>query len=740
MNKRALLTGQFVGVLMASGLPGAATAQDSAPAASDTVLEEIIVTAGRREESLQDVPAAVSVMSPDALKYRGLKQVSDMLDYTPGVTYNSFGGVGRGSISARGVPQPSSTPVFGIYLDDTPLTTNTSFSRGGTVLFDGLLMDIDRVEIIKGPQGTLYGATSVGGMMRYISRDPALQEMRGTVSADISDTASGDLGYTYSGRVSVPVIENTLGLTLSGFYRDTAGYVDQVDPVTGAVIDEDADGGITEGFAADLLFVPTDQLEVRLKYLQQNIDADYYDSVLLEGGSDRAVWGEYSNIDGQGPRFVDYEIYSGSLNYDMGWATLTSSSSYVEYEFGQLQDGTSSFAGLVDQFDNREPGTTTNVDVVLEAGSEKYVQEFRLTSNGNGPLQWIAGLYYADEESFNNQSAQATPAFDLLTISFPADYREYAGFGNITWELNEKFDVTAGARLSRSRIELAYTTSGLLLGTADLVTPEIEDTVDTYLFAARYRPTENLSLYSRIASGYRPAQSNLPILDPATGENIAEPVVDADKAWSYEVGAKGSSARGRLSYDVALWMIDWSEFQTALVLNGVTTDGNARDSLGAYGFEGELTLRPVDALTLVGNVTYTSSELDSDEPQFGGIAGEQFPDLPEWTASLQANYGFPVFDQWQANLGGGLRYVGSSVSAFSGSATQLPVKIDARLITDLDASVSNDRFTFGMFVTNLFDERDVVARTDNIIAGTGVDSRGYFTRPRTIGINARVDF
>ncbi|MEQ9394344.1 TonB-dependent receptor [Haliea sp.] len=704
------------------------------------MIEEILVTAGRREQSLQDVPAAVTVISPDALKHRGLTRVAEMLDYTPGVNFTSDGGVGRGSISARGVPQSSATPVFGVYLDDTPLSTNTNFAFGSRVFFDALLMDIDRIEVIKGPQGTLYGATSVGGMMRYISRDPALQELRASAGADVSETASGGMGHTYSGRLSVPVIDNTLGLTLSGFYQDTAGYVDYVDSATGAVLDSDVDGGITEGFAADLLYLATDNLKFRLKYMQQDTETEYLSSVLLENGSERPVWSSYSNTQQPSPRQLDYEVFSAGINYDLGWATLTSSSSYVEYELAEAQDVTASFAPLVDFFDGREPGTTTDVGFTVVAGSEKFVQEFRLTSSGSGPLQWIAGLYYADEESFNTQSAPVIPEFDLLNIAFPADYREYAGFGNITWELNEKFDVTAGARLSRNRIALSYTTSGLLLGTADVVTPQIEDTVDTYLFAARYRPGTNVSLYSRIASGYRPAQSNIPILDPATGENIAAPLLDADSAWSYEIGAKGSNPRGTFSYDLSLWLIDWSEFQASTILSGVTTGGNAQDGLGAYGFEGELTLRPLDALTLVGNLSYTSSELDSDEPGFGGVAGEQFPTLPEWTASLQWNYGFPVFAGWQGNLGGGLRYTGNFVSAFSASVAVLPVKVDSRLVTDLDASVSNDRLTLGLYVTNLFDEQELVSRVDSIIAGTGVVSDGRFTRPRTIGVNARVDF
>lgn len=715
-------------------------AETLAQSEGGVALEEVIVTASRREQSLQDVPAAVSVVSPDNFKFQGLKQVSNILDYTPGVTFNDLGGVGQGSISARGVPQALATPVFGIYVDDTPVSTNTNFSAGGNFFFDGLMMDIERVEVIKGPQGTLYGATSVGGMIRYITRQPALQEVRASVSAETADTRSGEDGQTYSGRISLPIVPDRLGLTLSGFRQETGGYVDYVDGATGAVLEEDVDGGVNKGYAADLLFAVTDDFELRLKYLKQEVESEAESRVRLAGpGSDDGRWSDYSSDTMPGDRLLEYEITSGTLNYNTAWGTLTANSSYVDYGYRFLDDFTSQYAPLVDLFAGREPGTTSSVIADLGAGSEKFVQELRFTSTRMGAFEWIAGLYYADEESFNSQVLRATPPFDVLTASFPAEYEEYAAFGDITWYLSDNFDLTAGVRVSESEIFLTYETSGVLIGPANLVTEPVEDTVDTYLFAARYHPVDNLSLYGRVASGYRPAQSNIPIIDPSTGENIAPPVVDSDNIWSYELGAKGYLANGGLKYDVALWYIDWANFQAGVVSNGVRTGGNARGGLSAHGLEGELTYELMDNLSLIANMAYTDSTLDEDEPGFGGVGGEQFPGLPEWTASLRWDYRFPVAGDWDGQLGGGVRYADGFVSTYGASASQVPVDVDSRLVTDLNANVTDGRYTVGVFVTNLFDERTLTSRDDDIIAGTGVVSSGVFERPRTLGLNVRVD-
>lgn len=738
----ALLATASVLALCGIGLQGA-TAQESsdAKANDELILDEIIVTAARRAQSLQDVPAAVTALKPQDFALKGMRRIGDIFNYATGVQYRDNGAKGAGTISARGVPQSSSIPVFGIYLDDTPVSTNSSFSAGAALVFDGMLMDIERAEVIKGPQGTLYGATSVGGMMRYITREPATEEIRASAGVDLSTTNGGGWSKVVNGRVSAPIVKDKLGVTLSGFFEDTGGYVDYANPVAGLVEDENIDGSKVLGYAADILFRPSEALDIRFKYMKQETDFATTSTVQLAGAEgDEALIGDFTTTDPAGDFWLDFEIMSGTLNYDFGWGTLTSTSSGVEYTLGAVSDQTFSLAGLVDFFDGRAPGTTTQVLINQAAGSEKFVQEIRLTSERMGNFEWIAGLYYANEDTSNIQSAQATPAFDVYTITFPSAYSEHAAFGDISYYLGENFDLTAGMRISKNKIQLSYKTTGLLLGVADIDGDSIKDTVDTYLFSARYRPTDNLSLYARVASGYRPASANIPIIDPATGTDIADPIVHADNSWSYEIGAKGSAKDKRLSYDVALWKIDWANFQAFTVFNGISTGGNAADGLSAYGFEGAFTLRPTTSLTLTTNVTYSNSTLNADEPGFGGLEGEQIPNLPKWTGSMQGSYMFDVTDSWRAVLNGGLRYTGSTMSSYGNSLSNLPVKIEERLLADLNLSVSNGTVTVGLYATNLFNKRGLLNREDNLLSSGATISSGVFERPRTIGANIKVDF
>ena len=200
--------------LIAAGLASPAVAQDSGSSASG--FDEITVTATRRAESLKDVPAAVVAVDPEEFVFAGLTSVEDVIRYTPGVFFDDGGRRGRGTITARGIPQFGATPVFSTYIDDTPLNSNTPFNQGAFISSDGLLLDVERIEIVKGPQGTLFGATSVGGLLRYVTRKPTLDEFRGTFGVDYNSIDSGDNGTTINGRVSIPLVEDQLGVTLSG--------------------------------------------------------------------------------------------------------------------------------------------------------------------------------------------------------------------------------------------------------------------------------------------------------------------------------------------------------------------------------------------------------------------------------------------------------------------------------------------------------------------------------------------
>jgi len=736
------LSTTFISVLALSGsMGGNAWAMQDDAAAEDENFEEIVVTAGRRQQSLQDVPASVVAISPEDFTLKGLQQIRDVLSYLPGIQYNEVGTPGRGTISARGVPQSSATPVFGIYLDDTPLTSNTNFSNGANTLLDGLLLDVERVEIIKGPQGTLFGATSVGGLLRYISRDPALEEFRASFSADTSVVKDGEWGHTFSGRVSIPLIKNKLGITVAAYYQEQPGFVDYVDGATGALLQEDVNGGEAEGYSADLLFTPTEELEIRFKYLRQENSAQSLSNVSLvdENGID-GLFGDYGSIEAPGPINLDFEIYSGTLNYDFGGFTLTSTTSHTEYENATIQDLTAAFGGFTDLLSGAAPGTTTAVDFIASSGAKKIVQEVRLTSADSDTFEWIVGGYYTNEDTFNIQDVQTTPAFNLLFADFPSEYTEYAAFGNFTYYFSDKFDISGGVRISDSELVLNVFTTGALAGDTDITSQPIKDTVDTYLFAARYRVHDDLSLYARVASGYRPAQPNIPIIDPFTGEDVAPPLVEADKAWSYEIGAKGKSADGMIDFDIALWRITWANYQASVVLNGVSTGGNAEDGLTAYGFESVINIRPTDDLTITGNLGYTSSTVNSDEPGIGAVEGEFLPNLPDWQGSIQWNYAFDVSGDWTGYFGGGVRYTAGAASALSGATSVLNVPISGRTFADVNLTVSNGSVHVGLYATNLFDNRALLNRTDNFIGGVVTNSTGVFERPRTIGANIKVDF
>ena len=580
--------------LIAAGLASPAGAQDSGSSVSG--FDEITVTATRRAESLKDVPAAVVAVDPEEFVFAGLTSVEDVVRYTPGVFFNDGGRRGRGTITARGIPQFGATPVFSTYIDDTPLNSNTPYNQGAFINTDGLLLDVERIEIVKGPQGTLFGATSVGGLLRYVTRKPALDEFRGTVGVDYNSISSGGDGNIINGRVSIPLVENKLGVTLAGFRQETPAYVDRVDPLTGDVIASNIEGSEIDGVAADILYAPTDNVELRLKYSKQDTTAEGDNTVQLAGlGTTESAFTstEFGTVADVSPIDLSLEVLSASIDIDFGWATLTSSTSNVEQTQDVTSDFTAQFAGLADLLSGQPPGTTTSVVLESPLTTEKFIQEIRLTSDaaGDSNLEWLGGVYYSKEEGTNTQDAVVTPLppITLFFADFPSEYEELAFFGNVTYYFAENFDVTVGLRHTQNDVTLDFFGDGVLVtgfGPPQAATESVEDDVTTYLVNARYRPTENVSLYTRIATGYRGPAPNFPLFDPLTGQQVSIPFVESDEMISYELGAKGDAFNGVLDYDVSIWYSDYKNFQAGFSLNGVGVLANSDGGLRAKGFEG----------------------------------------------------------------------------------------------------------------------------------------------------------
>ena len=378
-----------------------------------------------------------------------------------------------------------------------------------------------------------------------------------------------------------------------------------------------------------------------------------------------------------------------------------------------------------------------------QISTDRWAHEFRLTSANNEHLEWLLGLYYTKEESSNFQGAVARPSgFNLVTQQFPSDYEEKAAFGNVTYYFTPQLDATVGVRLSSNDMSVLFTGTGLLAG-PNLPAQTVSDDVQTYLFNARYRPSDDVSLYFRAANGYRPASANLPLINPATGDILSVPFVKADTLWSYEVGAKGNLADGLFGYDVAVYLIKWEDLQVFRSFMGVNVGGNADSDVTANGVEATLTYQPTSVFNLAATMAYAQSELDEDDPALGGLEGEQLPGIPQWTFSLSGNYDF-MLGSLDAFVGGGVAYQDGRNTSFKGGvgdggAVIAPANrnftTDDYITADLRTGVTWGRYKLSLYATNLFDEYAFQRATT-----TGTQGTASIVRPRTIGVVFNAEF
>src|SRR5690554_2496938 len=366
--------------------------------------EVIEVTSSRRVQTLQEVPASVVAANPEDYIQRGLTSITNVVEDAPGFSFHSFTGQqGHGSISARGISQQNDSAVTAIYLDDVPLTSNTSFAAGGRLFFDGLLGDVARVELIKGPQGTLYGSTAIAGAVRYISNEPELFEARGKLAADVSQTKNGDMNQMYRGFYSFPLIEGKLGLTVAGYTQENGGYVDQVNPATGDVIRENANESDSHGYSADLFFNPQDNLKIRLKGLKQESSFGVSSAVRIASMDKDEAYGEFKTDNEYGNDDLTQSVVSASVSYEMENAVLDFTSSKTKYESANAMDVTSLYGPIIEAVVGLPVGSVEDAPLTRDVESDKTVHEVRLTSTADSNIEWLAGLFYTEESTQNSQ-------------------------------------------------------------------------------------------------------------------------------------------------------------------------------------------------------------------------------------------------------------------------------------------------------------------------------------------------
>ena len=722
MIRNILCATSAIGMILATQTAHAQTAPVGQDQASDT---DIIVTAQKREERLIDVPQSVSVVAGEDLERAGATQFRDFANTVPGLAFTTVG-AGQTQVSLRGVTAGVDiSPTVGIYVDDVPYGASTSFAGGATLALDVGLFDLDRVEVLRGPQGTLYGASSMGGLLKYVTPEPNSNATSVNLRAGLSATEHGGINGFGAAAVNIPLSPDRAGLRLSGFYSRDGGYIDDVARGVKDVNSSDVYGG-----RADLLLTPAEGLRIRLSGFVQNIDrdgqgvADYsFAGTPADGSLDqRRLLGE--------PFEQRFRLVSGTVSYDFGPVELTSISAYQTARTSQIQDLSVAYVPRVEfYFPDRDYSA---VGYRVGTTTKKFTQEVRLASAPSDSFEWLIGGYYAHEKSnvpaeFLPIDAAGNPATnDLFTYEAPSKFEEIAAFANATLHITGKLDLIGGLRYAANDQRYAQGGGGFF----GVVSPPTtsEGDVFTYLASLRYEVSDNATAYARFATGYRPGGPNFRTNDPATGLPVGPAAFESDSLESYEIGFKGQTADRRFGLDVSAYRIDWDNIQLSVVRNLFAGIANADGGARVYGFELAATAKPVPAFTLAGTLAYQHAELRAAQPDIGAVAGERLPNVPRLMATLNADYRFGD-SAGAPTLGATLRHVGSREASFDASVSRPQYHLPAYTTVDLRLGASFGAVDAQLFVHNLFDERGQLSAATLL----GVPQVAMI-QPRTFGI------
>lgn len=758
--------------LMAS----AASAQQAASTGGDTSIEEVIVTAQRREQTLIEVPQSISVVGGETLERQ---QASSFMDYAaliPGFTVTQDN-PGESRLILRGINTGSVGATVGNYVDDAPFGSSGSLSNGGVLAADFDTFDVARVEVLRGPQGTLYGSNALGGVLKFITAEPSTAGFEGKAQAGLESVKSGGTSYTANAMINVPMGE-TLAFRASGFYRDTAGYIDAIGRAG-----SDINGSSSFGGRASLLFKPSDDLSIRLFALAQNIEVDSPGSFeanpltlkpvnAITGALQGSKRTRYERIADRND--VDYRLYTGTVSWNVGFADLTSVTSYSKQHQNQFADQTTNtLRPTVNAIYAPTAPNSVGFGVFQTVDVEKFTQEVRLASPDNDKFEWLVGVYYTDEKTQLFQRFDpftlATQAFiprpvvfggrqlqEFVVATIDANYEETAAFGSATLYLTDRFEITAGGRYSHNKQDSFQDITQL--GTPNATLGDSSEGVFTWSISPRYELAERASLYARVAKGYRPGGPNFV---PAGAGPGFPTEFDADTLISYETGLRAETDDRRYSFDGSIYYLDWKDILitstvvTAAGPAGINANGRKARS---YGAEITLTGRPIDGLSVVGTLAYTNAKLRDDTTPAaggtngpGGLKGDRLPYTPEWQSNLSADYEWELADGMTAFVGGNLRFVGKQTAGFSAAyrtAFGRRILIESYATMDLRGGVIMDNgVTITGFVKNLGDSNGVTSAggypfaVPAALGGTAAPLvRAATIRPRTMGFTVGYQF
>jgi outer membrane receptor protein involved in Fe transport len=711
-------------------------------AAEGQTIEEVIVTAQKRSEALIDVPQSVSVVDGGALERQQATNFQDYLKLVPGLQLSQTT-PGQGRLVMRGINTGGVASTVAVYVDETPFGSSSGLVNGAILAADFDTFDMQRVEVLRGPQGTLYGASSLGGVLKFVPNPPNTDKAEARVRASAESVKDGAMGYSGTGMVNLP-LGDSFAVRATGYYRDVGGFIDSIG-TAGSDHQDDINSTKSYGGRVAALWAPSDTFSARLSAVVQDIRNDAGGDIesdpntlkTLHGGPTQSQFvPEFSDF--------DYNVYNATLDWDLGFATLTSATSYNELEEPFRSDLTSQFSALLIAAFGFPPhellqNQTTKYD--------KVTQEFRLASPSNDKFEWLIGGYYTKEKGDIIQHILAVTPGTLNQIALPplgdasvhSNYEEIAGFLSGTIHFGDSFDLTLGGRYSTNDQDAHQVSSGALAGAPANLTADSSEDVFTYSVAPKWKLDEHKSLYLRVASGFRPGGPN--IVPPAAPDTVPR-IYDSDSLTSYEAGLKVESADRAYSLDIALFHIDWEDIQLFARVNnfGVNVNGGKAAS---YGFEFTGSAYLADGFNVSLNGALTDTHLKDDTPALsGGKAGDPLPFTPEWSASLNANYEWSVGAEAMAYIGASLRHLSDQTASYDLAYRTAHGKqrtIDAYDVVDLQAGVDFGRFTIELYGKNLTDSDGKTSTGGIGSVPNGALPTGVI-RPLTYGLTVGFNF
>lgn len=716
--------------------------------------EDIVVTAQRRDDRLQDVPQAITAFNGAALARLGITNTETLVRNTPGLTFSPVG-PGESNLGLRGLTTALGlASTVAVYVNDTPFDFRTD-SHAGSPNVD--LFDLDRVEVLRGPQGTLFGSSSLGGTIRFLLKQPAIDKTEYAAEGGVN-TSSGDLGYTAKGMVNVPV-SPIAAVRLVGTYDHIAGYIDRYqateagissNPSPAARIRHNSNDADIWSLRATARIEPSAEFSITPSVFFQRTKANdpLFTQTNLPG------FGVASAIGAQSSQ-TDVFIANLAIEKDLGFASLVSSSSYLKKKSAPRLDYSylpRAFFGLYTPLANEEPSSAST-----------FTQEFRLSSPSEQRFRWVVGFYYSHTDQKLTQqfvspglTAFLADAFGGSTTPSPAyNYgqkttdQQIAGFAQVNFDVTDTLELVAGARVYNLKNSVDpsctdATADSILCGP---VSPKVSasKTDVSPRFTLNFKPSENVTLYATASRGFRPGGANTAIpagLGCVLGSAI-RPIFNPDSVWNYEVGAKLQSSDRKVTLNGAAFQIDQKGVQIAIPdpVCGVISFANAGDAR-IKGAELEATVRPTDFFSINGFMSFIDSKFTSVPAALGTAGGykvgDPTPETPRWKFGASVELTQPLNETWKGYLRSDWQHVGRTPYS-SGAGVFSGLYRPSYDLVGFQIGANSDQYDVGLFLRNAFDKRGLLdVDTGAVSSVPGVFQNVTYTTPRTFGITVRI--